>query len=131
MQLTFSNSLAALAVICAALPAPAQDAENGGKVFARCKACHQIGEAATNSVGPPLNGIIGRKAGSYPGFAYSLANKNAGLTWNEPTFQDYIKNPQSKIPGTKKLFSGVKDDKSVADLIAFLKQYGPDGKKTD
>src|SRR5437763_313927 len=63
--------------------ASAQDAAAGEKVFAVCKACHQIGETAKNAVGPVLNGIIGRPAGSYPGYSYSDANKNSGLTWDE------------------------------------------------
>lgn len=107
----------------------AQDAAAGEKVFAPCKACHQVGETAKNAVGPVLNGIIGRKAGTYAGYSYSDANKNSGFTWDEDTFTSYIKDPRAKIPGTKMIFAGVKDDQKIKDLIAFLKQYGPDGKK--
>jgi cytochrome c len=109
--------------------AKAQDAAAGEKVFAPCKACHQVGETAKNAVGPVLNGILGRKAGTYAGYSYSDANKNSGLTWDEDTFTSYIKDPRAKIPGTKMIFAGVKDDQKIKDLIAFLKQYGPDGKK--
>jgi cytochrome c len=107
----------------------AQDATAGEKVFAVCKACHQIGETAKNAVGPVLNGIIGRKAGTYPGYNYSDANKNSGLTWDEPTFREYIKDPKIKIPGTKMIYAGLKDEQKISDLLAYLKQYGPDGKK--
>jgi cytochrome c len=107
----------------------AQDAGNGEKVFAACKTCHQIGEKAKNSVGPVLNGVIGRKAGTYPAYNYSDANKNSDLTWDEATFREYIKDPKAKVPGTKMTYAGVKDDKKIDDLIAFLKQFGPDGKK--
>ena len=109
--------------------ARAQDAANGEKVFLACKTCHQIGENAKNSVGPVLNGVIGRKAGTYPGYNYSDANRDSGLTWDEATFRDYIKDPKAKVPGTKMTYAGVKDDKKIDDLIAYLKQFGPDGKK--
>ncbi len=109
--------------------AQAQDAAAGEKVFAVCKACHQIGETAKNSVGPELNGLIGRHSGSVAGYSYSAANKNSGLTWDEATFREYIKDPKAKIPGTKMVFAGLKDDKKIDDLIAFLKQFDASGKK--
>jgi cytochrome c len=109
--------------------AHAQDAAAGEKVFTQCKACHQIGASAKNAVGPVLNGVIGRKAGSVEGYAYSPANKNSGITWDEATFRDYIKDPRAKIPGTKMVYAGVKDEKRVEDLLAYLKQYDASGKK--
>jgi cytochrome c len=109
--------------------ASAQDAAAGEKTFAVCKACHQIGETAKNAVGPVLNGIIGRPAGTYPGFNYSDANKNSGLTWDEATFRDYIKDPRAKIPGTKMIYPGLKDEQKTSDLLAYLKQFDADGKK--
>ena len=107
----------------------AQDAAAGEKVFGVCKACHQIGETAKNSVGPQLNGIIGRKAGTVEGYNYTAANKGSGLTWDEATFREYIKDPKAKIPGTKMIYAGLKDEKRTDDLLAFLKQFGADGKK--
>jgi cytochrome c len=109
--------------------ASAQNAEEGAKVFAQCRACHQIGENAKNGVGPHLNGIIGRKAGTIEGYNYTAANKNSGLTWDEATFSEYIKNPKAKIPGTKMVYAGLKDEEKIKDLIAFLKQYDAAGKK--
>lgn len=109
--------------------AAAQDAAAGEKVFAVCKACHQVGETAKNGVGPELNGLIGRKAGEAPGYNYSAANKNSGLTWDEATFREYIKDPKGKVPGTKMVFAGLKDEKKTDDLIAFLKQFDASGKK--
>ncbi|OJW65957.1 MAG: cytochrome c family protein [Afipia sp. 64-13] len=109
--------------------AQAQDAAAGEKVFAVCKACHQVGETAKNSVGPELNGVIGRKAGEAPGYNYSAANKNSGLTWDEATFREYIKDPKAKVPGTKMVYAGLKDEKKIDDLIAFLKQFDASGKK--
>jgi cytochrome c len=119
------------AALIAALAAPAAavDVENGKAIFNRCRACHQIGEGAKNMVGPELNGLFGRKAGSAPGFHYSEANKSSGITWDEATFREYIKNPKGKIPNTKMVFVGIKDDQDIDDLIAYLKQFGPDGKK--
>ena len=109
--------------------AQAQDAAAGEKLFAQCRACHQIGENAKNAVGPLLNGIIGRKAGTVEGYSYSPANKNSGITWDEATFREYIKDPKAKIPGTKMIYAGLKDDKKIDDLLAYLKQFDASGKK--
>jgi cytochrome c len=109
--------------------AQAQDVAAGEKVFTQCKVCHQIGEGAKNAIGPVLNGVIGRQAGTYEGYAYSPANKNSHLTWDEATFREYIKDPKAKVPGTKMIFVGVKDEKRVDDLLAYLKQFDAAGKK--
>ena len=109
--------------------AQAQDAAAGEKVFAQCRACHQVGENAKNAVGPVLNGLFGRAAGSVEGYTYSPANKNSGLTWDEATFRDYIKNPRAKIPGTKMIYAGLKDEQRINDLIAYLKQFNAQGQK--
>jgi cytochrome c len=109
--------------------AQAQDAAAGEKVFTQCRACHQIGETAKNAVGPELNGLIGRHSGSVEGYNYSPANKNSGITWDEATFREYIKDPRAKIPGTKMIFAGVKDEQRVNDLVAYLKQFDASGKK--
>ena len=110
--------------------AHAQDAAAGERVFAQCRACHQIGETAKNAVGPVLNGLFGRKSGTVEGYNYSPANKNSGITWDEPTFREYIKDPRAKIPGTKMVYAGIKDEKRVSDLVAYLKQFDASGKKT-
>jgi cytochrome c len=109
--------------------AHAQDAAAGEKVFTQCKACHQIGPTAKNAVGPVLNGLFGRHSGSVEGYSYSVANKNSGITWDEATFREYIKDPRAKIPGTKMVYAGVKDEQRVNDLIAYLKQFDASGKK--
>ena len=120
---------AALALISYSLPSHAQDAAAGEKVFVQCRACHQVGEDAKNLVGPKLNGLFGRTAGSIEGYSYSDANKNSGIVWDEKTFAEYIKDPRAKVPGTKMVFAGIKSDKEIADLTTFLKQYDKDGKK--
>jgi cytochrome c len=124
-------TLTALAVIASAAIASealAQDAAAGKTSFNKCLACHAIGEGAKNKVGPELNGIDGRKSGTAEGYAYSDANKNSGITWNKEQFLEYIKDPKAKIPGTKMVFAGIKNEKEANDLWAFLSQYDKDGK---
>jgi cytochrome c len=110
--------------------AGAQDVGAGEKVFLKCRACHQIGEGAKDAVGPVLNGIVGRKAGTYPDYAYSDANKNSGITWDEATLKEYLKNPRAKVPGTKMIFPGLPKDEDIANVVGYLKQFGADGKKS-
>jgi cytochrome c len=86
-----------------------QDAQKGTAVFNVCLACHAIGPGAQNKIGPELNGLDGRTAGTVPNFDYSDGNKSSGIVWNEATFAEYIKNPQAKIPGTKMIFPGIKN----------------------
>jgi cytochrome c len=107
----------------------AQDAAAGEKVFNKCRACHQIGEGAKNLVGPQMNGLIGRKAGSVEGYNYSEANKNSGFTWDEATFREYIKDPKAKMPGTKMVYNGLKQDSEIDSIVAYLKSFDKDGKK--
>ncbi|HEX8665554.1 MAG TPA: cytochrome c family protein [Beijerinckiaceae bacterium] len=116
--------------VVAAAPAHAQDAAAGEKIFAQCRACHQVGESAKNAVGPVLNGLFGRKAGTVEGYSYSPANKNSGITWDEATFREYIKDPKAKIPGTKMIYPGLKDEQRINDLVAYLKQFDATGKKS-
>lgn len=120
---------AALAIAAMAQVAHAQDVAAGEQSFKKCLACHRIGEGAKNLVGPELNGLDGRKAGTVPGYNYSEANKNSGITWNETTFKEYIKDPRGKVPNTKMIFPGIKNEKEVSDLWAYVKQFGADGKK--
>ncbi len=122
-------SLVGAALLASMGVAMAQDAAAGEKVFAKCKICHQIGEGAHNMVGPVLNGVVGRKAGSYPDYHYSDANKGSGITWDEATLTEYLRDPKAKVPGTKMVFPGLKSDADIANVIAYLKQFGPDGKK--
>jgi len=112
-----------------AAAAHAQDAAAGDRVFNRCRPCHQIGPGARNLVGPELNGLIGRQSGSIPSYPYSPAMKDVGLTWDETTFIDYIKNPKARVPGTKMIFAGLGREQDIADLVAYLKQFKSDGAK--
>lgn len=127
--LTFS-ALIALSMTAAASTAMAQDAAAGKTSFNKCLACHAIGDGAKNKVGPVLNGLNGRKSGTFPDYNYSDANKNSGITWDEATFKEYIKDPKAKIPGTKMAFAGIKNEKEVNDLWAFISSFDKDGKQT-
>jgi len=106
--------------------AVAQDVQNGEQVFKKCMACHRVGPGAKNLVGPQLNGIIGRKAGTVEGFTYSQANKDAGAkgtTWTEEVLDKYLADPHAFMPGTKMAFAGIPDESDRKDLIAYLKQF--------
>lgn len=118
-------SLAALTTV----QARAQDAAAGEKTFVVCRACHEIGPGAKDAVGPVLNGVVGRKAGTYPGYDYSKANKESGITWTPEELQKYLENPQKVVPGTKMIFPGLHNPEQVKNVIAFLEQYNEDGTK--
>ncbi len=109
--------------------AGAGSAAAGEKVFMKCRACHQIGEGAKHLVGPELNGLIGRKAGTVEGYRFSDAMKNSGLTWDAATLRDYLKNPRAKVTGTRMIFVGLPKDKDIDDLLVYVGQFGADGKK--
>lgn len=126
-KLTLST-LFIIAAATAASGALAQDADAGKSSFNKCRACHDIGEGAKNKVGPALNGLEGRKSGSVEGYSYSEANKNSGITWSKETFLEYIRDPKAKIPGTKMVFAGIKNENEANNLWAFLAQYDKDGK---
>ncbi len=125
-----SGAIVALGLM-AQSSASAQDAAAGERLFNQCRACHQLGETARNGVGPQLNGLFaGRKAGSAAGYTYSDAYKALDKTWSEENFRVYIKDPRGVTPGTKMVYAGMKDDTQITNLIAFLKQWGADGKRT-
>ena len=107
--------------------ATAQDVEKGANSFKKCLPCHSIGPGAQNKVGPVLNGLEGRKSGSVPDFNYSEGNKNSGIVWNEQNFEEYIKNPKAKVPNTKMIFPGIKNEQETKDLWAYIKQYDAEG----
>jgi cytochrome c len=125
MRTGLVSAAAILASAIAATAASAQDAESGQDLYRQCRACHQIGAGAKNLVGPQLNGIVGRKAGTVAGFNYSEANKKAGadgLVWTDDNLMNYLANPLQFMPGTKMAYAGLKDEGDRKDLIAYLKK---------
>ncbi len=102
------------------------DAAKGEAVFKRCSACHAVGEGAKNKVGPVLNGIVGRPAGSIEGYNYSAAMKTAaegGLTWTTEELKDFLANPRKKIPGNKMASPGINKPDDLDNLLAYLNGF--------
>jgi cytochrome c len=122
--------LLALSQFCLSLTAQAQDSGDiaaGEKVFARCKACHQVGEKARNGVGPQLNGVVGRASAAVADYRYSPAMQKADLTWDPATLQAFLQNPKAVVPGTKMTMGGLTKAADFTNLLAYLKQFGPSG----
>ena len=119
-------ALAAAGVLAFSAPAIAQDAAAGEKLFAKCRACHSVGEGAKNKVGPVLNGVVGRTAGGLEGYKYSPAMTKAGeggLVWGEDTLKQYLANPKGFVKGTKMTFAGLKKDDELANMVAYLQTF--------
>jgi cytochrome c len=101
--------------------AQAGDAAAGKAVFtAQCGTCHTVTKGGPTLVGPNLFGVVGRKAGSLSGFAYSPAMKAAGFSWTVAKLADYAANPAGAVPGNKMPFGGVKGGTKAADVAAYL-----------
>jgi cytochrome c len=129
MKTTTLAALIALTSSASISGALAQDADAGKTSFNKCLACHAIGEGAKNKVGPVMNGLDGRKSGTIEGYVYSDANKNSGITWSKDQFLDYIKDPKGKIPGTKMVFAGIKNENEANNLWAYISKFDKDGKQ--
>jgi cytochrome c len=114
-------ALTAIGMMAFALPAwAAGDAAAGAATFkAKCALCHSV-VSGKNGVGPSLFGVVGRPAGSAPGYNYSAANKGSGKTWDEATLDTYLTNPKALIPGTKMIFPGLPEAADRSNVIAFL-----------
>lgn len=110
-----------IALALAAGTAGAADAKKGKKVFNKCKACHTM-KAGKNKIGPSLHGIMGRKAASVPKFKYSKAMKTSGLTWDDATLRKFLTKPKKFLKGTRMAFAGIKKQKQMDDLIAYMKE---------
>src|SRR5262249_32424181 len=122
-------TIAALTLAISTGAASAQDVAAGETSFRKCQLCHDVGEGAKNKLGPELDGLNGRKAGGVENFNYSESLKSSRITWTEETFKEVIKDTRGEIPTTTMLLPGVKDDKELGDLWAYLTQFGTDGKK--
>jgi len=115
-----------IAAALAAFSAPALadgDVEAGKKVFNKCKACHTLDEGK-NKVGPSLFGVMGKPAAAVPGFKYSKALKESGLTWDEETIEKFLAKPKDLVPGTRMAFAGLKKDDDIENVLAYIKANG-------
>jgi cytochrome c len=110
--------------IAGAEPSPAAAAgdRRAERLFLQCRACHSLGTAQEGKIGPPLGGIVGRKAASVPGFAYSTALAGAGLTWDEATLDRWLARPSEVVPGTSMVYAGLAKPEDRALLIAYLQR---------
>jgi cytochrome c len=106
----------------------AGDLTAGQTLFKVCAVCHDVGEKAQNRVGPVLNGVEGRPAGSVRGYPYSPAMRKSDIIWGKAVFREYLKAPKAMVPGSKMGFSGLRDEQGLDDIWEFVSQYGPDGK---
>ena len=117
------KKIATIALMLIALPNAALaegDAKKGKKVFKKCRSCHSL-EAGKNGIGPSLNGIIGKAAGTAEGYDnYSTALVESGITWSEEELRKFVTSPTEKIPGTKMSFGGLKREKDKDNLLAYL-----------
>ena len=120
----FQVLLGAAAMVIAASAANVQagDAAKGEKIFKKCKTCHTIDKGGKNKIGPNLNGIFGRVFGTLEGFKYSKAMKEAKITWDEKTMDQFVTKPKKMIKKTKMSFAGLKKEKDRANLIAYLQE---------
>ena len=100
----------------------AADAEAGRTSFNKCKICHTVEAGGRSVVGPNLHGMFGRKAGSTDNFAFSEVMKKSGIVWDDDSVPRYLRDPKGSMPGNKMAFPGIKDDKEMADLLAYLHQ---------
>ena len=113
---------AALLLAAPALTSAAGDPAAGRKLFASCANCHAVGPGARSAFGPHLNGLLGRPAGSLPGYSYSAGMKASRLVWTQATLTAFLREPSAVVPGTKMVFAGLPDAQKRADLIAYLQQ---------
>ncbi|MHA6769887.1 c-type cytochrome [Sphingobium ummariense] len=119
----------ALAGTAIAAAVPKGDAAHGQQLFARCAACHKVGPNPARSIGPALNGVVGRTAGSEAGYRYSPAMKESGIKWDAANIDKLLQGPSKLVPGTKMIFPGLQSAQDRADIVAYLQQYKADGSK--
>ena len=121
--LGYFAALASLSLCGAVLatPAASDDPGAGHQSFStRCSGCHEVAANGPDKMGPNLSGVVGRHAGSLPGFHYSRAMRMAGRTWQRATLDAFLHNPQAEVPGTTMGFMGEPDAKVRANIIAYL-----------
>ena len=113
------STLAALFVLALPAAAAAQDAAAGQRVFNQCRACHTVDQGGRNGVGPNLHGVIGRRAGSLPDYAYSDGMRRAGFVWSAQTLDTFLQSPTHMVPGTR-MYNAFPSAERRALVIAYL-----------
>lgn len=123
------TALLTAGVVAVASPVFAADVADGEKVFRKCAACHSVGEGAQSRVGPELNDLFGRKAGTIDEFKYSAAMVAAGdngIVWDEQSLTQFLVKPRDYVKGTKMAFAGLRKSADVANVIEYLKTFDKD-----
>jgi len=118
----FAKTFAALALLAASttLANAAGNAKAGEAVFKRCAVCHTSDKGGGDGLGPNLFGVVGRKAATRPGFAYSAPLQKSGIVWTEASLTKWTAGPARVVPGTKMAFAGISSKKQQADLVEYL-----------
>jgi cytochrome c len=112
--------LCAVALLLSTVSAEAGDPARGKIVFKQCSACHTVIANVRDSMGPGLFGIVGRKAGTKPGYTYSDAMKKSGIVWTEATLKTFVMNPMETVPNSNMLFNDINNGAQADDLVAYL-----------
>jgi cytochrome c len=120
--MTLKTALFTAIALMFAVPATAADSAPGAAELQKCKICHSLDKGGPNRVGPNLNGVFGRKAGTVSGFNYSDAMKNSGIVWDDDSLAKFLLGPQESMPGNHMSFPGIKDKATLTDLLQQLKQ---------
>jgi cytochrome c len=107
-------------LVFSGVAAQAGDAGKGKEVFQRCAICHTVVKDGGNGLGPNLFGVVGRKAGTVPGFSYSPAMKSAGFTWAPDKLTAYVQHPGAVVPANRMAFTGLGSPEQASDVVAYL-----------
>ena len=120
LRITTPGAIGVVVLLAAAPAHAAGDASQGLALFNRCALCHSDKKSGGNKIGPNLFGVVGRKAGTYPGFSYSTALKKSAIVWTPAKLDQWIAAPQKLVPGNSMPFAGIPDAGQRADIVAYL-----------
>jgi cytochrome c len=100
------------------------DPEKGRRTAQVCMACHDLSQNGPNRIGPNLWGVVGRQVAAHSGFAYSPALKGMGGAWSYQQLDHFLAGPARAVPGTKMAFSGIRNPRERAHVLAYLATIG-------